>query len=183
MPGKTTVYFLFILTWLLGSCREPAIPGSAGRSYAKMDCYFFFIPDCPACKSSFAKILLLKEKYSEAGLKITAVYSDALPDRTLLDQTLKAYTFDLPLIYDSTLTMAKKFDVSVTPQCVLLDSTGKTVYSGRIDNYYYALGKHRNIVTEHYLEEAIRSLITGKLITIPHTTPLGCKIFLPGQEK
>jgi hypothetical protein len=70
--------------------------------------------------------------------------------------------------------LVRKYSITVTPEVVLLDATGKVQYRGAIDNWYYELGKHRQTVTEHYLIDAIQSSISGETIAIKEAKPIGC---------
>lgn len=142
--------------------------------YKKMICYFFFIPDCPVCENNFAKVNILQQKYKNKGLEIKAIYSDPLPDTISLNEIRNKMKIQINFDFD--LKLAKKYNIITTPQYVLFDSLGNEMYNGMLDNYYYALGKHRTIITEHYLANAIESILEGKKPKINFTNPIGCKI-------
>ncbi len=181
------ILVLIILNISFSSCnrtKEVSKGGSIDTLKAQaMSCYFFFIPDCPACKASFQKVSELSKEYAVKGLTVTAVYSDPFPDTLYLKKTLEDYDFDLPVIYDTDLMMARNFSVKATPQFILTDSAKNVVYSGAFDNYYYSLGKHRNVVTEKYLENAIIAVLNNRRPDIKETEPIGCKINYNLTEK
>ena len=52
----------------------------------------------------------------------------------------------------------------------------KVVYSGRIDDTFYALGKRRNVITTTELSDALAEIISGKSIKTPKTQAVGCII-------
>lgn len=169
------VFFLFLLQ-LSCSNKQNSENNSTHRNLTGMECFFFFIPDCPACKNNLPKILSIKDKYSHKGLKVIAVYADPLPDSALVNYVLKEYKNKLTLLFDTNLTLSKKYKVTTTPQVVLIDSCGKEIYSGLLDNYYYSLGKHRNLITQKYLEQAIESVLKDTILLFSNTTPIGCRI-------
>lgn len=150
--------------------------GKAALSLRNANCYFFFIADCPACRANFTKFTELRNRYESAGVHFTAVYAERSADSAELNKMIADYKFDVPVVYDTNMVMAKKMNVTVTPQFVLADSAGGIHYSGLLDNFFYSLGKHRNVVTERYLEDAIVSLQRGEEPKILQTIPIGCKI-------
>ena len=64
----------------------------------------------------------------------------------------------------------------VTPEVFLLDQEYTIHYNGAIDNWFYSLGKNRNLITSHYLEDAMNSLLNGTKIQIPYVQAICCYI-------
>lgn len=141
-----------------------------------LKCYYFFIPDCPACRSNFKPLMQLQAKYPEEMFSIEMVLSDPLPDFTILQQSIDKYGLPDSILMDTSLTLAKSYGVTTTPQCVLLDSCGNIVYSGAFDNTYYKFGKMRAASSENYLADAVSAALTGEMPEITRTEPIGCKI-------
>jgi hypothetical protein len=50
------------------------------------------------------------------------------------------------------------------------------VYSGRIDNWAYELGKKRTVITSHDLENVLQNLSAGKEVKPFQTKAVGCFI-------
>lgn len=178
---KKITYFLIAIAFVfIFSCMNETpldnsikITTSSLRGYK---CLFFFIPDCPVCINNLSKIIIIQEHYKSLGLYIDAIYSDQYADTNQLNKMIKEYKFDIPVTIDSNLILAKKYNIKVVPQFILIDSMGSIIYNGMIDNYFYSLGKHRNIVSETYLENAIEAVIKNKNSKIQYTIPIGCKI-------
>jgi len=147
----------------------------------QMQCLFFFIPDCPACKASIPALMELHKKYAPLGLDITAILSDPAPNDSVLQATIDYYELTVPLQNDSNLAIARKYHASTTPQFMLFDANEKLVYNGKINNYYYQFGKHRKVVTENYLEDAILALLEKREVVVKSTDPIGCKINLDDE--
>ena len=139
-------------------------------------CVFFFIPDCPASRADMPAIMELSKKYGPQGLKFAAIMSDPEPNDSVLGLAILNYNFTLPVVYDTLLIEARSYGAITTPQVFLFDANDKLVYSGQVNNYYYTLGRHGSRVTKHYLEDAIVSLLEGTIISVPKTSPIGCKI-------
>jgi len=66
--------------------------------------------------------------------------------------------------------------VTITPEAAIVNSAGKVVYRGRIDNSYAALGQARRAPTSHDLRDALDATLAGKPAPNPKTKALGCYI-------
>lgn len=150
------------------------------QSLAAYECYFFFIADCPASRNNIPKISELSKKYKPLGLRVIGVVSDPFINMDYLHETLKELDFQIDIEIDSTLSIARKHDASVTPEAFLYKS-GVLVYSGLLDNYYFELGKHRKIVTTNYLELAIQSSLQNSPFE-KRTEAIGCKINFDARD-
>jgi hypothetical protein len=62
---------------------------------------------------------------------------------------------------------------------VVVDRAGSIRYSGRIDNFYAALGRPRQRVTEHDLRDALDAVLAGRPVPRPRTDAVGCHIVDP----
>lgn len=152
---------------------DPPIPAG---TYEELNCYFFFIADCPAVRNNLPKINDLVKTFAPFGLSVTGIVSDPDLDQAKLDETISEFDVQFPVVLDTGLTMAKAYGASVTPQVFLYNSAGALVYSGAVDNYFYSLGKHRKIVSEPYLNSAISRTLAGVPVRFERTEPIGCKI-------
>lgn len=169
------LFFLFVSIVLMG-CNSQEKNNQEILAKKKMLCKFFFIPDCPASKACFASIVKLEKKYAKNGLEVHGILSDPSPNDSILFELLAENKVEFKIIPDSTLSIAKSSSASTTPQFILYDSLGSSIYSGLIDNYYYEFGKHRVSPTINYLEDAIIAYLEGEEILVPETKPIGCKI-------
>ena len=64
----------------------------------------------------------------------------------------------------------------VTPEAIVIDSTGTVRYRGAINNLYAGYGKKRRAATSHYLQDAVEAVLAGNTVKIPKTKPVGCFI-------
>ncbi len=175
-----THFFKIILFLLMGvtlySCDDKVEPLKTNTTLKNTTCYFFFIPDCPVCINNFSKIEDIKNKFAPKGLNMKAIYCDVDVDSLQLKQLVKDYMFTIPITIDAELKLAKHYSVTATPQVILVDSLNTILYSGMLDNYFYALGKHRTIISERHLENALESLLKGEEIVVKQTTAIGCRL-------
>jgi hypothetical protein len=93
---------------------------------------------------------------------------------------LREYRYSgIPAAVDRARTIAKRAGATITPQAVVVDRAGQIRYRGRIDNFYAALGKPRQQVTERDLRDALDAIVGGRPVAKPDTQALGCRIADP----
>ncbi|MDX1948641.1 MAG: thiol-disulfide isomerase [Pirellulaceae bacterium] len=90
-----------------------------------------------------------------------------------------ARRLSFPLVRDEA-GEARRLGATRSPEVFLLVG-GKIAYSGRIDDQY-APGTNRAAPTRRDLEEAIREVLAGKGVSIPHATATGCKLKLAAGQ-
>ncbi|HLI77230.1 MAG TPA: hypothetical protein VKV02_09815, partial [Acidobacteriaceae bacterium] len=70
-----------------------------------------------------------------------------------------------------------------TPEMAVLVPEGQSwraVYTGRIDNRNVRLGVERPAATEHFGEEALDAVLSGRRVIPASGEPVGCAIINPG---
>ncbi|GAB2767931.1 hypothetical protein GCM10027275_08010 [Rhabdobacter roseus] len=133
-------------------------------------------PECPVCQGYTRTLKELYEKYQTQGVEFRAVY----PTYTLKKKDIRRFhgSYQLPFAgqKDKGAALADRFDATVTPEAILTDPLGRIIYRGAIDNWYYALGKNRPAVTEHYLRDALEATLQGQPVLPARTQAVGCLI-------
>ncbi len=145
---------------------------------------FVFIGyDCPISNGYAQEITRITDKYSAKKVAFCLVYADS--DLKLEDarKHAKEYGFDCPVILDPKMTLARKIEASVKPECAVISPKGEVLYKGRIDNRYIDFGKRREQVTSPDLRDAIESVLAGKAVATPRTKAIGCDIDFPTTPK
>lgn len=177
------IFFFLALLISISSCSTVEKRGDQGvapqidsETTRQLTCYFFFISDCPACRNNLPKMVELDKKYRDKGLKVIGVVSDPELEEELLDEALETFGVGFDIVRDDSLTLAKEHGATVTPQAFLYDESGRVIYSGLVDNYYYDFGRHRKNITEFYLEEAIQATLENRSPEATETEPIGCII-------
>ena len=73
--------------------------------------------------------------------------------------------------------LSKLIGASVTPEAFLIcRDSGKILFHGAIDNWFYSLGKKRSVITANYFEDALKQLLNNEKIRVPFAQPVGCYI-------
>ena len=147
---------------------------------------FFVQTDCPVSNGYAPEIQRMCREYADRGVSCALIYEDVETgtSRGRLDATVRAhlrdYRYDgIPAAIDATRAVARHAKATMTPQAVVVDRGGEIRYRGRIDNFYAALGKPRQRVTERDLREALDAVLAGRPVTRPETQPIGCHITDP----
>jgi hypothetical protein len=184
MKYSVLIYLLFLLIIATGCTnnlehQEQVYAEDIGELEQKeLHCYFFFIADCPASRNNMPKMEQLNKTYASYGLQIKGIVSDPVLNESELKEALEDFPMDFEIIKDDSLKITKKHHATVTPEVLLYDKDDNLLYSGAVDNYYFKLSRHRKLITEKYLENAILNTLQNKPVTTKETKPIGCRINL-----
>jgi hypothetical protein len=141
---------------------------------------FFVASDCPISNGYAPEIQRLCAEFEGRGVRCTLLYEDIGIDRRSAQKHLEEYRYrGIPAAIDADRKIANYAKATVTPEAVVVDGKGEIRYRGRINNFYAALGKSHQQVTEHDLAEALNAVLTGKPVPNPETKALGCYIVSP----
>ena len=134
----------------------------------------FLAIDCPISQKYMNRLKELRLLYNN---KISFhFYLTGQTNRSEKIEFIENYALDFDLYIYHKNKKAKHLGAKVTPEVFLLDQEYTIHYNGAIDNWFYSLGKNRNLITSHYLEDAMNSLLNGTKIQIPYVQAIGCYI-------
>lgn len=131
--------------------------------------------DCPISKNYINKIKGFISTYGEA----ISFFFYLTKNTSGIEKSLfaKEYEIDFELRIDRKNKLATLLGATVTPEILLIKKEeGKILYQGAIDNWYYSLGKKRNVITSNYFEEAVKLSLNNQKVSIPYVQPVGCYI-------
>jgi hypothetical protein len=144
---------------------------------------FFVATDCPISNSYAPEIQRICDGYRPSGVSCALVYEDpgvTVPDvRNHLDE--HRY-HGVHAVIDTNASLAATVKATITPEAVVVDRQGEVRYRGRIDNFYVAFGRARQVVTAHDLRDALDAVVSGRTVTSPSTEAIGCFI-VPAQQR
>ncbi len=134
------------------------------------------LADCPIARKFAPEIGRLHSQY-KGRVDFYLAISD--PDVTAKDaaEFKKAYGFQMPVLRDPGLKLARKYKADKTPTAVLLSKSGKVAYQGWIDDRFPELGKQRPAPTRRELKDALDAVLAGKRPKVAKAPVVGC--FLP----
>lgn len=142
----------------------------------KATVFIFVSPECPLCQSYSLTLNKLYQHYSKQNMQFIAVVPGTYFTKQQVTSYIKTYHISFPVYFDRELKLVKQFKATITPEVFVVNAAGKMLYSGRIDNWAYALGKKRTVVTENDLAETLKAITEDKLIPHLKTKAIGCFI-------
>jgi peroxiredoxin len=148
---------------------------SQNKTVAPVTVFVFLSGSCPICQSYTLPLKALYKKYHPAAEFVGVFPNDGVSAEDL-EAFKKTYAIPFKLLTDSGHVLTKQFKATVTPEVFVVNAKQELIYSGRIDNSFYAVGKRRNVVTTHELEDALSQCTSGHEITVPKTQAVGCII-------
>ena len=138
--------------------------------------YVFLDEGCPICQHYAPILSALSSEFSSSGIRIVGCASSVYADKDSLAHFARDYSIAFPILIDTALEISQALSASVTPQVVVIGSHNNTLYSGRIDDQFYALAKHRPAPTKHELRDALVAISRGKEVVVKQTKVVGCSI-------
>lgn len=136
--------------------------------------------DCPICQQYGSKFRELSQQSDQ--LRVIGIAPGDGTTREVMEQYRSKYNFDFPILLDPQKVLPLVLKAKVTPEVFLFNRQGDLLYRGKIDNWFYELGKHRNVVTEHYLDNAIAAALAGEPVNPNKTEPIGCLLNMGMQH-
>lgn len=135
----------------------------------------FISPDCPLCKSYTKDLREMIEEY-KGEIDIYGVVPGKFYTVHEVDSFLNYYNLSLNIVYDPNFKLVRELKATITPEAFLIDNNNNIIYQGLIDNWLGELGRKRQIVSQYYLKDAIKSFINGEEVRIKKTKAIGCFI-------
>ncbi len=162
-------FLVILMAGLLGMA-----PAAFSGAAPKGTVYFFLGSLCPCTDAHKHSIMELMSLSPQKGIKLVAVFPNKGESEELVEHFFKGVGFKMTYIIDSTNRLVKKFGAKKTPEVFLVDSKGKVVYSGPIDDSVENLGRVKNA----YLKNGVLDLAEGRPVAIPRAEGSGCWIVL-----
>ncbi|MDX2249680.1 MAG: redoxin family protein [Bacteroidia bacterium] len=142
----------------------------------KVTAFFFLSPDCPLCENYSVTIGKLRQIFPENQVNFIGIFPGKFYEKMEILAYMAKYHPPVNPLLDPDLTLTCFLGANVTPEVFLVDNTGNLVYQGKIDNWIASLGKHRTVVSQHYLRDALAAFLAGEKIPVSQTEAVGCLI-------
>lgn len=140
---------------------------------------FFIASDCPISNRTLPEMKRVESRFAGDGVQFWFVYPNATETAAGVRAHEQAYTLGDAVLADPHQQLAQLAGAKVTPETAVLvpnhDSL-RTVYVGRADDRFLAIGKERPQATRHDLEQAIAAVLNGKPPLRAGGPPVGCGI-------
>ncbi|WP_152052501.1 alkyl hydroperoxide reductase [Tautonia marina] len=147
--------------------------------------FVFLSTECPISNGSIRTLNALGEtlKDSAVGVDLFGVVFDPYVTRAEIARHFREFEAAFPILVDASGLLFEALRPTHVPEAFVLDSDGRLVYRGAIDNAWEALGRRRIQAEQAYLAEAIEAASRGWAVSIAETEPVGCLIELPPEDE
>ncbi|MEP6706664.1 MAG: thioredoxin family protein [Pyrinomonadaceae bacterium] len=131
----------------------------------------FIAVQCPVSNAYNERMEKLAQDYKARGVNVIGINSNATESADDVKHHAAEHNLTFPILKDNNNKIADQLGAEHTPEAYLLDSGGKLVYRGRIDN-----ARNAAMVQTSDLREAIDATIEGKPVTKTTAAAFGCSI-------
>ena len=138
--------------------------------------FVFLSTECPISQQYIRRLTELHHDFSGQGIGFVAVFPLRTDDYKTIGRFKTDYALPFRTQADPQQQLARQFRARITPEAVVQTKTGQIMYRGAIDDWFFALGKHRPEPTQHYLRDALRAFLANEPVLIQKTEPVGCLI-------
>jgi len=166
---KNLLCILFAVLHLSAFSQKPAFE-------KPVTVYIFLAETCPICQNYTLTLKNLYKEYASKNVRFVGVFPNYYSDQKSIDAFRKAYSIPFDLVLDKNQLLVKHFKADTTPEAFVESSDKKILYSGRIDDSFYALGKRRTVISCNELADALEQITSGQTVTKSKTQAVGCII-------
>jgi hypothetical protein len=161
-------FLLLLLSFLSGLRTGPA---------PRATVLVFLADTCPISQAATLPLRELHAQYAAQGVRFVGVFPAAETTPAALADFAKTYQLPFALQADPGRRLTKQLHARVTPEAVVVGPDGRTtLYQGRLNDAYAALGQHRPVTRRHELADALAAVVSGRPVAVPRTEAVGCFI-------
>ena len=131
----------------------------------------FTTTDCPVTNSYIPELNRLAAEYAPRGAAFYAVHSDPTQTPEQVRAFSRDFALSFPVLLDPELRLARELGAKTMPEAAVLDSSGKLLYLGRVDDRVIDFGRKRAAATTHELRDALDAAIEGWPAPVPASPP------------
>jgi len=135
----------------------------------------FIGTQCPINNAYMARLAELHKTYAPRGVTFVAINANCQDTPVRITAHAKEHGIPFPVLKDTANRVADLFGARRTPEAFVLDTNGRILYRGRIDDQF-GIGYRRAEPTRRDLAEALDEVLAGKPVSQPRTQVAGCAI-------
>lgn len=143
----------------------------------------FLGTECPINNQFLPELAQLHKEYSGRGVQFLGINSNRqdTPDRVA--RHARKYQIPFPVLKDPNNTVADQFGAKRTPEAFVIDSGGKILFQGRIDDQFGIDYQRPGKPIRRDLAIALDEVLAGKPVSVSRSTVSGCLIGRVTPEK
>jgi len=160
------------------------LPGTDNHQHALADyadfaavVIIFSCNHCPYVRAWEDRMNMIQREYAGRGVQMLVINANdaqKYPDDGFEKMQQRAHEkqFAFPYLYDASQETARAYGAERTPEVFLFDAARTLRYHGAIDDNY----ESEDAVRQHYLRDALDTLLAGHAPSVTDTPPVGCTI-------
>jgi len=137
----------------------------------KFTVLMFISTQCPVSNGYNERMKQLYEEFSKKGVAIIGINANKAEDVQAIADHAKKHGFKFPVLKDEQNKVADLYGAQVTPETYVMNTSGKLVYHGRIDD-----NQKLEKVRSRDLAAALAKLLAGKQPSVTQSKAFGCSI-------
>jgi peroxiredoxin len=137
---------------------------------------------CGIVRKTLPRLKELRDRYRDQGIEFLLIDSNLQDGRDAVAREAAEYGIEFPILVDETQLIGESLGVDRTADFYVIDpKTWKLVYRGPVDDGsgYGASRPAKN----HYLADALDSIVAGKRVTHARAEALGCLVNFPERAR
>ncbi|HRG67851.1 MAG TPA: hypothetical protein PLS73_03335 [Saprospiraceae bacterium] len=163
------------LNYFIGFLIIGFIPFNPLASQSKYEVYFFLLEDCKISQAYISELKRIEKKFANDSIHFSAYFPNATSTEQSIDRFNKKYKLPFACKQDIQRMVADRYQISVLPEVVVINATqNKSLYQGRIDDLFVAIGKRRSKATVFDLKDVLNGILTGQQLPYRKTQAVGC---------
>ncbi len=139
--------------------------------------------ECPLSNLFVPVLADLHKEYTGKGVAFIGINSNSQDGLERVANHARRHAIPFPILKDVGNTVAEQFGARRTPEVFLLNSGGKILYRGRIDDQFGIDYARPGKPTRRDLAAALDEVLAGKTVSLPRTEAVGCRISRIAQPK
>ncbi len=179
-PGQygaryVTHYLLFLCFFSTGFIQRDHPFRESSVRQPPLQVLIFLDTECPICQQTVRRVQEMAVRYN-GQVQFAAIYPTETVTLADVNEFNRTYKLTVPYRLDPAHKLVRKYNVTTTPEVLLLSAQNKVLYRGSVDNQFYRLGRSRPEPTEFYLNDALTAVLANRPVPVRQTKPTGCLI-------
>ncbi|MBK9734955.1 MAG: redoxin domain-containing protein [Saprospiraceae bacterium] len=138
--------------------------------------YIFLLDECRICQEISPEINQVYQNYKHK-FGFLGVFPNFSSKQKGIDKFVKKYNIKFNTTTDYFKRITNKYKATILPEVVVYNEDKNTIlYRGAINDLFFAPGKRKHDIQNHYLMDALSQIDKGQNIVLKETQAIGCFI-------
>lgn len=137
---------------------------------------------CPIVRNAAPRFKELRDEFAGQGVEFIMLNTNLQDTRESIQKEAEKFGYDMPILDDETQLIGESMDLVRTGEVFVVDpSTWTVAYQGAIDDRL-TYENQKKEAENHFLKDALTSMVAGEAIEVASTNGIGCLINFPEQQ-